>query len=126
MLKMLMAVLVLLSPAMAFAGGSATGRVSGPWVAKSPKQLFMFYVTPVTGNPSCSTGGRWAVDLSTPSGRATMQLVNFANLIGRTVTVGGTGACTLVGDSEDVDFVFIPGETYTPPAASPLPSLGGT
>jgi hypothetical protein len=59
-----------------------------------------------TGTPTCATEySRFALDSTTAGGRSLLAILLAAHSAGRSVALRGTGACTLYGDTENLQFV---------------------
>ncbi|WAC74965.1 hypothetical protein OU995_09835 [Roseateles sp. SL47] len=68
--------------------------------------VVIFYVEGArNGAPACATeGSRFALDVTTPGGKAQLAGILTAYAMGKPVNVYGTSACNLWGDTETVDF----------------------
>lgn len=91
--------------ATAHAAGSGSGNVAGVNVESASGK---FTTATHSGAPSCATTGRWAVDVSTPQGQSLWSAVLLAYSQNKSVTVGGTGTCSVWGDSETVAWIQLP------------------
>jgi hypothetical protein len=60
-----------------------------------------------SGGPACDTAHRWSIAANTSNGQALAATFLSAYMAGRTITVVGTGACTIWGDSEDVSYIVV-------------------
>ena len=89
----------------AFAAGSGSGNVAGVSVESASGK---FSTSTHSGAPACATTGRWAVDVSTPQGQSLWSGVLLAYSQNKPVTIGGTGTCTVWGDSETVAWIYLP------------------
>ena len=86
----------------AFAAGSGSGTVAGVNVEGASGK---FSTTAHPGAPACAATGRWAVDVSTPQGQSLWSAVLLAYSQNKPVTIGGTGTCSVWGDSETVAWI---------------------
>ena len=84
--------------------GNATGKIvyftqhyrTGP---SSPNATFEFQVTGTQPAP-CNTSGKYAVDISTPEGKAIMEIVIEARKAVATVVVASTSVCDVASYAE--------------------------
>ena len=60
-----------------------------------------------TGKPACATQNRWAMDLSTNSGKAMYATLIAAKATGSTVYMLGNGSCSIVLDTEDLYYIVV-------------------
>jgi hypothetical protein len=60
-----------------------------------------------TGRPACSTVDRWAVSTTTPAGQAMASALLTAWSLHKQITVIGSGACDIWGDTESVSYFVI-------------------
>lgn len=95
--------------------GSGTGTITNPTAqsgvynptgGRTSGQLF-FFGTSSTVLGDCNTDHRFAVDVTSSGGAATMKVVLAAYALGKSVTVIGTGNCVLFSTSEDAASVVI-------------------
>lgn len=103
--------LVALSPAAAFAGGTQSGLVaqldfrSGD-VGTPNDSLVVVTLSassPKTSSPACATLPYWFIrDAKSEIGKQQIALLMTAKVLGRSVTILGTGACARWGDGEDI------------------------
>lgn len=85
--------------------GTSTGLVVNPGVINA-NSVFIFGTGTINGAPSCvgANTNKWAIDISTAGGRATMAIVLNAYSLGKTVFVQGTNTCSVWADRESVAF----------------------
>ena len=90
----------------AFAG-TAGGRLSAPNFMSNGAVIF--YVEGSRNSPpACATEyRRFALNASTPQGKAQLSGLLLAYSQGKTVSVFGTNACSVWGDTETIDFFAI-------------------
>jgi hypothetical protein len=74
--------------------------------------VFMFNAGPNSAPPTCaapnqSTNYRWALDLTTPWGIATMKEVLQAYATGAQVQIFGNGTCNVQPGTEDIQYMYI-------------------
>jgi hypothetical protein len=96
-----------LGAAVAQAGGTYTGTVSSVTAYSVPGyspngMVLVKFAGNLTGSPSCASSytNYLAVDVTTAAGAEVVSLVELAYALGSTVTVGGTGACTVDSNFE--------------------------
>ncbi len=67
----------------------------------------IFYVSGSrSGMPSCATAGnRWAFSGNNGAGQVTMSIILIAYSSGKPLTIIGTGACDVWGDTETVSYI---------------------
>ncbi len=90
--------------APAFAAGTSTGTVG--FLLVNLNNTLIFSAGTPTGQPGCSIGGQWAVDLNVAKGKSIYALLLAAAAQGSSVTVNGSGACSDIGDRESVLYLF--------------------
>lgn len=86
--------------------GSASGAVTQTLLGTAGILIFKVG-TGATGQPSCSTGGEWALLLDTAAGKGTYALLLTAVAQGLTVNVVGNGTCSVWGDRETVSYIYL-------------------
>lgn len=109
-LKAAMSVIVVsLSATSAIAGTSGLGAITLFTAVPSSSNPFFFYTNGArSGGAACATiTNRWVIDVSTPSGQATVALVLSAQAQGRSVSVTGTGNCAVWSDTETVSGIDV-------------------
>jgi hypothetical protein len=98
LLKALMLALTL-SQTSAWAAGSSVGPITVLFVHHG--DLLVFAAGANSGKPACSViGDEWSVNVSTPTGKAMLAVLLSAQAQGKSVAVGGSGACTAWLDRE--------------------------
>jgi len=104
-MKYVLAVLVLISSGLAFAGqqaGQITSiRVSSKTLGSSNPTHFSMTGT-ASGQPSCATLAYWTFDGDTPTGKNFLATILTAQATGRAIAVYGTGECGLRPGMESV------------------------
>ncbi len=102
-----MAILLLLSSAESTAGASPASIVTNVLVMYNTGGQVIFYTSAAhTGAPVCATQNtRWVFSGATPAGQATLSLVMTAYTTGKPLTIYGTGACDIWGDTETVNYI---------------------
>lgn len=105
-MKLIFAVLLVISPVVALAGASQ-GKVTKPLV--SHLDVFIFSAGTLQQGASCAVSnlGTWAVDLTTDHGKAIQAVVLTAYAQGKEIEVRGRGVCDVFSDRESVDYLFI-------------------
>ncbi len=106
MKKSLIAISLALAHLAAQAAGTATGLVVTTAVEK-PGFAFVTNSVNATGKPACATQNRWAMDLSTNSGKAMYATLIAAKATGSTVYMLGNGSCSIVLDTEDLYYIVV-------------------
>lgn len=86
--------------------GQATGTIDNTYSHANGAVLVTLTAAP-TGAPSCALANRFAIDTNTAGGRAMFQSVITAAAMGKSVTLNGTGACSVWGDAETVSWVYV-------------------
>jgi hypothetical protein len=86
--------------------GNSQGLVTSHTVIASG--FFLFAAGNQNSKIACS-GNEWAVNISTPGGKAIMAEVLFAASQGKQVYVTGNGTCDAWGDRETVSVISILG-----------------
>ena len=94
------------APLVAFCGNTL-GTIGQIQVGTTDPNLA--FITPVGSNaslPSCSTAGnRYAIDLTTNAGKAAYAAALTAKLTNSTITLVGSGTCTLNVTSENLSSI---------------------
>ena len=85
--------------------GSSSGAVSN--VTANVASRIFFEAGTLAANPACATAGSWALDATTPEGKAMYALILTAQATDRTVTVTGNNLCTIQPDRETVQFMVM-------------------
>ena len=62
----------------------------------------------VTGMAACATTGRFAFNSTTAGGKSQLAGLLTAYAAGMPVTIVGNGTCNVWGDSEDINYFYIP------------------
>lgn len=92
------------------AGGASAGWSAGPVKVKNinfmTQGYVIFYFEGARGPvPACATERyRFALNVSTPGGRAQLAGLLTAYTTGKSINVYGTGDCSYWADTESVDF----------------------
>jgi hypothetical protein len=100
------AVAALLSVAMSAHAGTA-GPVKLKNIYFMANGVVMAYVEgPRSNAPACAAveSMRFALNATTPAGKAQLSGLLVAYTTGKTVAIWGTGACTAWNDTESIDF----------------------
>jgi hypothetical protein len=89
-----------------YENGTVTRVYAGPQLGS--RIVFRLYPVIPRGNaPVCSVyNDEWALDLTTDSGRLAYSVVQDAFNRGTYLQVYGTGTCDIMGDREDVRFLY--------------------
>lgn len=91
----------------AHASTSASGQVTA--FATLGTNIILVFTNGTRGTPpSCSNSGfptRWAFAIDTALGQAMLSILMTAKATGDTVTLYGTGSCSVLGDSETIGSV---------------------
>jgi hypothetical protein len=91
---------------VSLAAGTASGLVTQTLLGTAGILIFKVG-TSATGQPSCSAGGEWALQLDTSAGKGTYALLLTAVAQGLTINVVGDGTCGVWGDRETVSYLYI-------------------
>lgn len=96
--------------------GSVTGPVSQYMTgAQGANATFLFYINgTITGKPVCNSRNGFSVNTTTAGGAGAREAVIAASTSGQSVTVTGTGVCTIGAGFEDTYSVVANG--LVPPA----------
>jgi hypothetical protein len=105
-MKYLFFVAALCASTMASAGGSS-GTVTSTTSQAANTNIFFFVAGTINATPTCDSGHRWAVSLTTPGGNAIMKSVLLAEALGKPIFVQGDGTCSAWGDSETATYVIL-------------------
>src|SRR4051812_48925817 len=97
-MKKLILSLSLLASFAAQAAGSSTGVPITPIVRATDGFVFIKTSGTTSGQPSCASGypGWFVINGSTAAGAVAVAQIRGAYYLGKTVTLSGTGGCTLV------------------------------
>lgn len=104
-IKQIAALCILAFPVAALAAGSASGTVSHQFVSASFGDIVFVEVSGVkTGNPACSTNSPWQFVIPRTSAfyQDLFTLLQNAQNKGGTVTVTGTGTCSVASNTETI------------------------
>ena len=104
--KTLLALFLAIVSVAAQAGGTVTSLVTYT-IVQSTGALLVITATAPTGKPACNTQSRFAFDGNTSIGKEYLSLFLTAFALGKSVTIVGTGYCTLWGDSEDIAYAIV-------------------
>lgn len=111
--------LVAIATAMLFAtsvlaAGSSNGLVTTTFVVNATttttadSSVFFFEnIATIPGTPTCNINQEYAMRLNTPAGKAVQSSVQLAIALGKSVFASGDGTCSVWGDRETVNFVYI-------------------
>ena len=94
-------------PLISVAGSAAPGPLSDVYVMSNGKAII--YTTGSRSSPpACATQvPRFAIDATTPTGKAQLATLLTAFASGKTVEFSGTGTCGNWGDTESVDYLRV-------------------
>jgi hypothetical protein len=107
MKKLIAVMLCLFSAVDVYAVGAALGNLQFPTIQAGGQVLVAPDQSLGPSKPACNTANRFAFDSTTAVGKSRLGMVLSAIAMGRTVTIVGTGFCTLWGDSEDLSYFTI-------------------
>jgi hypothetical protein len=88
--------------------GNVSGTVGSYIVSSGYSKVFLHVNGTSSGQPVCSGGGDWAIDLAGTNpagGKAALAAIIAASIQGKTITVIGTGDCSVWGDRETVSYI---------------------
>lgn len=97
----------------AMAGAVSNAKITKVLASGGAGAAFFVYVdiAPTTAAAACATqttsAYRWALDPSTAAGKAGIAAILMAQATGKTITVYGTGTCTVWSDTENVSWVMV-------------------
>lgn len=100
------AVLLMLLGTAPASAGEQQGKVSGIWLHANSSHSDMLIAGTATNRPSCATETFWKLDTGTPEGERLFAALLTASASGMSVTVYGTGTCSLHPTRETVAFVW--------------------
>ncbi|MDE1150265.1 MAG: hypothetical protein PW843_27255 [Azospirillaceae bacterium] len=106
LIHFVLSIIILFSENVAYAGSSDPGYITGIVVGNGG--MLYFYSTGVREQQAaCATlGGRYVLNASTLGGQSIMSTILAAYVTHQKVSVIGTGACAIWGDSESVSMVI--------------------
>lgn len=108
LMKLLAVAVVLLSGVEAQAGGTGTEVTITRIVVNSTGVLPIYVSGPVSGHPSCATSSQgFAVDGSTKVGALFASVALTAHAVSSSVTVTGTGTCSVTPGWETLNTLEI-------------------
>lgn len=102
--------LALLLPCQAFAGQTAVGVPQSVGVNVNGGALVVFDQMTISGSaPSCGAAqaGQFYFDIRTDAGKAMLNIIVQAKLIGQSFKLMGSGACDFGGSYEGVNSVYL-------------------
>lgn len=105
MKKLLLAAALAVASLAVYAAGTSYGTVS--FIGSSGAYAYVGSNVAISGKPACNTGNRFVWDATTAAGKSSLGIVMLAKASGLAVSFTGTGACTIWGDSEDLDHVYV-------------------
>lgn len=95
---------------VAFASNASMGYIVEVFGTYNGAVLFSTTGTINGARPSCQGPGltqRYAIDASTVAGQAMVAILMTAKAQGKRIDISGMGSCTIWGDTETVQFIFV-------------------
>ena len=94
----------------AAAGGAGAGYISQIYSVPASGVVLFVDSTNHTSPPTCeasSSPNRYALDVSTSAGQAALTVLMTAYAHHNQIVVSGTGSCSVWGDAETVQWLYI-------------------
>jgi hypothetical protein len=104
----LAALVCCLMASAADASDASSGAITQPQATQNGAVIFVHSGTRTTP-PSCGASypTRWAIDASTPQGQSQLSVLLTAYALHKSISIHGTGACSIWGDTETVAILLI-------------------
>ena len=109
MMRLFFGIVATLMSTAAVAGSADVGSVAAILPMTTSSSLFFFNQSGTRYSPPgcASLSVRWVIPTNSPAGQSAAALVMLAYSMRKRVWVSGTGACSLWGDTETVNWVTV-------------------